>query len=448
MSGQPAAGYSIRARLLLGAALVLLAFMAGAGVAVQRAHADSVRDVHYGRLQSTVYLLLARAELDAAGALQMPGEFAEPRLSLPESGLYAGIYNVLKREQWRSVSSLGAQPPLRQDGVETGEWRNEVLQQGGRNYLAVSYGVRWAAGKQAVPLVLSVVEDSAAFDLEISTFSRTLWTWLGGAGVLLLLAQLLLLRWGLAPLRRVSMEIGRIESGAQQRIEGSYPNEISGLTDGLNALIVQERARQERHKEALSFLAHSLKTPLAVLRNALQQPAQLPAAVEQQVARMDEIVQHQLGRARAGGASRFAPPVLVAPVLTRVRDALVKVYAEKSLQFTAECPADVSWRIDEGDLFEILGNVMDNAAKWAQQRVAANAERTREGLLLRVDDDGPGFTDTESVLQMHVRMDERMPGHGVGLAIVSDLVASHQGKLTLSKGPLGGGRVEIVLPLA
>jgi two-component system sensor histidine kinase PhoQ len=445
-------GFSIRARLLLGAALVLVAFIAGAGLAVQRAHADSVRAAHFGRLQSTVYLLLARAELDATGALQMPGEFAEPRLVLPESGLYAGIYNVAKREQWRSPSSLGAQPPLRQGGVETGQWRNEVLQQGGRSYLAVGYGVRWTMGRQAVPLVLSVVEDSAGFDREIATFSRTLWAWLGGAGVLLLLAQLLLLGWGLAPLRRVSAEIGRIESGAQPRIEGSYPSEISGLTDGLNALLAQERVRQDRYKEALSFLAHSLKTPLAVLRNALHQsaqsPAQLPATVEQQVARMDEIVQHQLGRARAGGASRFAAPVPVAPVLTRVRDALVKVYAEKALQFSVDCPADLGWRIDEGDLFEMLGNVMDNAAKWANSRVVASAQRTPGGLLLRVEDDGPGFTDTESVLQMHVRMDERVPGHGVGLAIVNDLVAGHQGKLTLSRGELGGGRVEILLPQA
>lgn len=443
-----APGYSIRARLLLGAALVLVAFMAGAGIAVQRAHADSVRDAHFARLQGTVYLLLAGTELDSAGVLQMPSDFAEPRLSLPQSGLYAGIYNVARGELWRSPSSVGVQPPLRQEGLETGQWHHDTLRHGKRNYLAVSYAVRWAIGTQTAPLVVTVMEDSAAFDREIATFSRTLWVWLGGACVLLLLAQLLLLRWGLAPLRRVAAEIGRIEGGAQQRIEGSYPTEISGLTDGLNALIQQERTRQERQKEALSFLAHSLKTPLAVLRNALQQPAQLPAAVEQQVSRMDEIVQHQLGRARSGGASRFAPPVPVAQVLGRVRDALAKVYAEKDLQFSLVCPASLNWRIDESDLFEMAGNLMDNAAKWANERVTASAERTREGLVLRVDDDGPGFTDTESVLQMHVRMDERVPGHGVGLAIVSDLVAAHQGKVTLSRGPLGGARVEVVLPAA
>ena len=163
---------------------------------------------------------------------------------------------------------------------------------------------------------------------------------------------------------------------------------------------------------------------------------------------MDDIVQHQLGRAAAGGATRFAPPVPVAPVLERVRDALAKVHAAKGLTLTIECTARLSWRIDEGDLFEILGNVMDNAAKWAAHRVSAQARREEGRLVLVVEDDGPGFTDTESILQIHVRMDERVPGHGVGLAVVSDLVASHHGELKLSRGTLGGARVEIVLPAA
>lgn len=440
------AGYSIRVRLLLGAALVLLAFMAGAGLAVQRAHEDSARTVHFGRLQSTIYLLLAAAELDAGGALVMPPEFAEPRLSLPGSGLYAGIYNVLRGEQWQSASTLGLQPPFRRS-LQAGQWRNETADGAGRSFLSVSYAVTWKASAREAPLVLTVLEDRAAFDREVSAFTRTLWLWLGAAAVLLLLAQLWLLRWGLAPLRQVASEIRRIEEGEQSRIEGRYPTEISGLTDNLNTLIQQERERQARHRDALSFLAHSLKTPLAVLRSALAEPAQLPATVAQQVNRMDDIVQHQLGRAIAGGAARFAPPLLVAPILERIRDALAKVYAERALDFSVECPPDLAWRIDEGDLFEMLGNLLDNAAKWARSRVLVRVWREAGRLCIRIEDDGPGFSDTESVLRLHVRGDERVPGHGVGLAVVSDLVASHQGELKLSRGSMGGGRVDIALPV-
>jgi two-component system sensor histidine kinase PhoQ len=438
---------SIRARLMLGATLVLIAFVAGAALAVQRAHAESVRAARFAQLQSTVYLLLAAAEVDARGALVMPPSFPEPRLSLPGSGLYASIVNGARGEEWRSPSTVGVSPPFLRN-VAVGQWRSEIVGAGGRDYLAIGYGVNWAGGAAAVPLVLSVVEDKAQLDREIAVFERTSWSWLGGAAVLLLLSQTLLLQWGLAPLRRVAHEIRGIEHGTQAEVEGRYPGEIAALTDNLNTLIKQERLRQTRYREALSFLAHSLKTPLAVLRTALSEPAQLPAVVTQQVARMDDIVQHQLGRAAASGASRFAPYLVLAPVLNRIRDSLAKVYADKGLTFGLDCPPELAWRIDEGDAFEMLGNVMDNAAKWARQRVAVGAAREGDRLHLRIEDDGPGFGDTRSILQLHVRGDEKVPGHGVGLAVVNDLVASHGGELKLSRSELGGARIDIVLRAA
>ncbi|GAC1528920.1 MAG: ATP-binding protein [Ramlibacter sp.] len=430
---------------MLGAGLMLLAFMAGVGVAVQRAHADSSRSERFARLQSTIYLLLAAAELNSDGALVMPGAFPEPRLSLPGSGLYARITDVARAQAWTSASALGLQPPF-QTGVEVGQWRYGQVRGIDRSFLAVTYSVRWEAGSRAAPLVLSVLEDTLDFEREVGNFERALWAWLGGAGLLLLLSQTLLLEWGLAPLRRLAREIRRIEEGEQVDIQGRYPAEIGALTGNLNTLIKQERDRQTRYREALSFLAHSLKTPLAVLRTALAQPDALPTAVTQQVQRMDDIVQHQLGRGAASGASRFAPYLMLAPVAQRVRDSLEKVYADKHLAFSVDCPPELRWRIDEGDAFELLGNTMDNAAKWARQRVSASLWRVGGDLRIRIDDDGPGFNDTTSILQLHVRGDEKVPGHGVGLAVVSDLVASHHGRLQLGRADLGGGRVEISLP--
>ena len=463
---------SIRARLILGATLVLVAFVAAAGWAVQRAHADSVRTARFAQLQSTIYLLLAGAELDANGALVMPPSFPEPRLSLPDSGLYASVRNLARNEEWRSPSVVSANPPF-QRSVAVGEWRYETLSAGGRaqsvpgqppeppqalvgpgkttaggQYLAVGYGVNWAEGARSVPLVLSVLEDKAAFDREVAVFERTLWAWLGGAALLLLLSQAVLLQWGLAPLRRVAQEIQRIEHGEQAEVVQRYPSEIAALTDNLNTLIRQERVRQTRYKQALSFLAHSLKTPLAVLRGALGESERLSATVAEQVTRMDDIVQHQLGRAGAGGSARFAPYLRLLPIVARIRDALAKVHADKGLDFTLDCPAELEWRIDEGDAFELLGNLMDNASKWAAHRVGVHIARDdKRGLSVRVEDDGPGFgSDTASLLQIHVRADEKVPGHGVGLAVVNDLVASHQGTLKLERSDWGGGRVEIVLP--
>jgi len=448
---------SIRARLIWGAFAVLLVFLAGAGWAVQQAYLDSLRAQRFARLQTTIYLLMAGAELNTQGALVMPGTLAEPRLSLPASGLYATITIPDQGEKWQSSSSLGLTLPF-QGNQAPGQWHFETVSlpqgqsasstQTGQTFLSASYAVKWSVNDQAVPLVFSVLEDKAEFDKELQAFERTLWTWLGGTGLLLLLAQTLLLRWGLTPLARMAREIRYIEQGEQVRVEGSYPRELAGLTQNLNLLMDQERARQTRYKDALDDLAHSLKTPLAALRASLDAPGELPDMVAQQVARMDDIVVHQLGRAGASGAARFAPQLALAPILNRIRDTLAKVYVEKKLAFTLDCPPDLRWRMDEGDAFEMLGNVLDNAAKWARHQVSARVWIDGKRLYLRVCDDGPGFVDPQALLARRVRLDEQVPGHGIGLAVVNDLVASHHGELSISRAELGGAQIDIVLHAA
>ena len=467
---------SIRARLGLGAALVLLAFLAGAGWAVQQAHADSVRAARFARLQTTVYLLMAGAELNARGSLIMPAELAEPRLSLPASGLYANIANLDNNEEWQSLSTLGFSsppPPSPTSGASgasapsslpfqrrlaTGQWQFETVaappavqgdaREAGLAFLAASYAVTWSDNDRTAPLVFSVLEDAAALGRELRAFDRTLWSWLGGTALLLLLTQAFLLRWGLAPLRGMAREIQRIEQGDQGKVEGRYPSELAGLTHNLNGLIDQERARQTRYKEALDDLAHSLKTPLAALRATLDEPDQLPAMVAQQVTRMDGIVMHQLGRAGASGAARFAPLLALAPIVTRIQGTLAKVYADKNLVFTIDCAPELSWRLDEGDAFELLGNLLDNAAKWARRAVSVRLWLEAKTLCIRITDDGPGFADEQVVPGRRVRLDEQVPGHGIGLAVVRDLVASHQGELRVSRAPNGGAQVDVVLRVA
>jgi two-component system sensor histidine kinase PhoQ len=435
---------SIRARLIWGAFAVLLIFLASAGGVVQQAFADSLRSQHLARLQTTVYLLMAGAELNQTGSLIMPSNLAEPRLGLPSSGLYANISNPAKGEDWQSASTLGLNLPFQRSQV-MGQWNFDTVNISDASFLIATYAVKWAVGDQSVPLVFSVLEDKAEFARELLAFERTLWSWLGGAGLLLLATQSGLLRWGLTPLARVAQEIQGIEAGTQSQVEGIYPVELAGLTRNLNGLMEQERARQTRYKEALDDLAHSLKTPLAALRASLHEPAELPTLVAQQVARMDDIVQHQLGRAGASGASRFAPHLALLPILERIRDTLLKVYADKHLVFELDCPVELTWRIDEGDAFEILGNLLDNAAKWAKGQVVLRIWQTGKQLQLRVEDDGPGFANTQAGVGRRVRLDEQVPGHGIGLSVVKDLVASHQGELSIARSALGGAQVDVFL---
>jgi two-component system sensor histidine kinase PhoQ len=161
--------------------------------------------------------------------------------------------------------------------------------------LSARYGVKWSASENQTTLVFNVLENKTGFDRELQTFEGTLWRWLGGSAILLLLAQTLLLRWGLMPLTRMAQEVERIEHGQQDRLDGHYPQELAGLGNNLNGLIDQERARQTRYRDALDDLAHSLKTPLAALQASLDEPAALPERVAQQVNRMNDIVVHQLG---------------------------------------------------------------------------------------------------------------------------------------------------------
>lgn len=446
---------SIRARLVWGSAVVLLGVLAGAGWAVQQAHADSVRAARFSRLQATVYLLMAGAELNPKGSLVMPASLSEPRLSLPGSGLYAHIANANTADQWQSPSALGLDPPL-QNRVATGEWRYEVIPGTGTQarpgYLAAAYGVAWTDSNRKASLVFSAWEDKAEFDREMAVFAHTLWRWLGGTAMMLLLTQTLLLRWGLAPLQRMTRELQRIESGEQAQVQEHYPSELAVVTDKLNTLMDQALARQARYKDALDDLAHSLKTPLAVMRTLLESgngtPAMVIQQISQQVTRMNDIVGHQLGRAATKGAAHLAPKLALTSVVFRVLDSLGKVYADKHLLLTADCPPDLTWRIDEGDAFEILGNLMDNAVKWAKSAMTVRLWCDLEHLYIRVTDDGPGFTVPEPELQRRVRLDELVPGHGIGLAVVRDLVASYKGELAVSRAAAGGAQVDIVLPVA
>lgn len=443
---------SIRVRLAWGGALVLVVFLAGAGWSVQQAHTDSVRASRYANLQTVVYLLMAGAELDINNALVMPAYLAEPRLSLPASGLYAHVTNVYTGGEWQSASALGRAPPFERTGA-AGQWRYITVPEAASatsvRYLSVSYGVKWSVNARSATLIFSVLEDAQEFDRELAAFQRTLWSWLAATGILLLLAQSMLLRWGLAPLRRMTREIRAVEGGHQARMTGQYPGEIAAVTENLNVLIDQERARQTRYRHALDDLAHSLKTPLAVMRSTLADAAHMDLPLSKQiateVARIDDIVVHQLGRAGASGAARFAPALAIAPVLERIRGSLAKVYADKSLLFNLQCPSDLTWRIDEGDAFEILGNLLDNAAKWAKSAVQMQIRSEADQLHIRISDDGPGFGDPQAVTGRRIRLDETVPGHGIGLSVARDLVLSHAGELTLSRAEEGGAQIDIVL---
>lgn len=421
---------------------MLAVFIALATLALDRAFYESARSARQERLLGQVYLLIAAAEVDREGRLSLPPALSEARFSLPGSGLYARITDHNGKPVWHSPSALGVAAPFR-DRLAAGDKRFDTLPP----YFVQSLGVNWAVGQAHFGFTFSVSEDLAEFNAQIRRYRQSLWTWLAALAVLLLLAQVVVLRWGLRPLRGVARELNAIESGRQEKLQGVYPKEIKRLTDNLNSLIQHERTRQIRYRNALGDLAHSLKTPLAVMRGALSgDRAQLPATVENQVARMDSIVAYQLQRAATSGMNNpMATPVQIRPVMEKIAAALDKVHREKNVSVEITVPDGLAFPGDEGDLMELLGNLADNACKWCRHKVKISAVALDGGLTITIEDDGSGIapSQAENILQRGARADEAVPGHGIGLAVVRDIVEAYQGTVVIGQSSLGGAMMRV-----
>lgn len=439
---------SLRTRLLAAASVVLFAFVALCGLSLERAFHDSALEAQQDRLRGVVYGLLGAAEASENGALTLDIEsLPDTRLRQPGSGLEAALLDEAGNALWLSPAATGAFPDI--EPPEVGSWHFHRLANPDRFLLL--FGLRWLdPSKEARRYAVAVVEDAVSFRAQIAAYRRTLWAWLVGISAALLVAQALVLRWGLSPLRRLVRELRGIETGQQAEVRAGYPDELTPLTQALNAMIVAERNQQTRYRNALGDLAHSLKTPLAVLRGMGEEP-ELPTPVRErlgeQVARMQDISDHQLRRAATAGRRTLSEPVAVRQLAEKIVAALAKVYAAKALHFQLDLPAALRVRVDQSDLYELLGNLLDNAAKWGRTQVHLHAQRQSRELLLTVEDDGSGFPDDAgSLLQRGVRADSRTPGHGIGLATVADIVEAYEGKLELERSALGGARVRVTIP--
>ena len=453
---------SLQARQLLAASLALVAFLGFTGYALDRAFVDTAQNALRERLADLANGYLSGSELDRGRAFISPETPPDMRFMIPGSGLYASVRGEGLR--WESASSLGRSlPPVaflgpgerRFDGplriIDARGMENSVY--------AYSIGVIWESAGD-FHLTFSVYEDAAQIQDQVNIFRRALWGYLGLAALLLVLVQMLVLRWSLLPLRNVERELSRVRKGQSQRLSGRHPRELESVTDSINSLIESERSHLERSRNTLSDLAHSLKTPLAVLRARLDADAghdELRAEVAAQVQRMNEIVSYQLSRAARSGHALFAAPIEIEPRAEEIVAGLEKVYAGKGVLCEFEIDGAARFHGELGDLQELLGNLLENAFKWAGKRVLlvvkvepAPANR-RAGVSFVVEDDGPGIPaeQVERLLQRGVRGDERVQGHGIGLSIVQDIVAAYRGELKVERSPeLGGARFAVRFPPA
>lgn len=448
---------SLQARSLLAAGIALAAFLGLTGFALDQAIYETLRSALRDRLQSYVYGYLAASDVARSRRWLPPEVGPDPRFDRPGGSLYAGVIGPVeidgvKAEHWRSASALGVALPLLDAKLPPGviSFAGPLDSPSGKVYL-FSLGVAWEVpNRDAIDLTLHVAEDAQILDDQLDVFRRTLLVYLGGLGILLLLLLLATLRWSLRPLRRVTSDLARVERGERERMSSDYPYELSGLATNLNEFIESERLHLQRYRNTLDDLAHSLKTPLAVMRSQLESGAggeELRWTVLEQAGRMDQIVAYQLSRAATSGHTTFAAPIPIQPHAEEIVASLEKVYADKKILCEFDIDPRAQFYGEHGDLLELLGNLLENAFKWARHRVLLTARARpargarRGGLELVIEDDGPGIAEdrVEHLLRRGVRGDERVQGHGIGLAIVQDLLKAYRGSLAVSRSTVLGG---------
>jgi Signal transduction histidine kinase len=316
------------------------------------------------------------------------------------------------------------------------------------NRYALHYDVIWknVAGVER-EYVFTVTEDALFVGNQVARFRETLRVWLLGLGLILLFIQLTLLRWSLKPLRIIVRDLEAIEKGRKTHLDGDYATELEGLAGNLNAFINSERAHLERYRNALADLAHSLKTPLSILRGCVESFNVEKETVKEQIFRMNEIVEYQLQRAAAKGEHKTTGTVDLSTILSKISASLSKVYIDKNIIFDMAIPKQCLIYYEEGDLYEIAGNLMDNACKWCRRTVkisvSSNVRKGRKdfSILLEIEDDGPGIPAGKllEILKRGVRADENIHGHGIGMAVVYELVGLLGGVLEGKKSEVLGG---------
>jgi len=445
---------SLNKRALIAGTLIIAAFFALAGLSLQQAFDKNARSALAQRLLGQVYVLIAASQRDDNGNVFMPESWHNEKVLSISPNLMAEIQH--------NASFVWQSPAIKELTIhrQLPDRRNQYLlslqesEQGDVGVL--SYAVAWGGANDRDFYFFRVVEDLTRYQQQRDEFTRTLWISLAGVALVLLLVQSQMLRWELSPLKRAHLEIEQIQLGERSLLSADYPGELKTLTGSLNQLLEQQAAQISRYRHSLDDLAHSLKTPLAILQNALSNADggdSQSELIQEQVSRINQIASYQLARAATAGRASWQKAVNVAELARSVINGLNKVYAEKALSVTSALADELTFAIEEGDFIEIIGNLLDNAYKWCDTAVDLQISGDDEKLTLRVCDDGKGFSAAQ--LQQGplrgVRGDMAIPGHGLGLAMVADIVEAYHGRLQLSNvydknEQVCGGCVEVHLP--
>lgn len=435
---------SIATRLLLASLLLILIALPVAGMGLAYHFRHSVTEAFDERLDALLKVVLASIEYDPIEqTLAFDSTLGDPRFEQVFSGWYWQISDdhsqvITSRSLWdqRLPVTDQRQTSVRDEGGPRGS-RLRIIERDIR-----------LAGLDA-PLHVSVALERSELDSEIRRFQQLLTAGLIGLGVLLLLALAAQIRWGLAPLRRMRNNLQQVEAGRAERLDTALPAELCQLAGAMNGVLDRDRRLIERSRHTAGNLAHALKTPLSVMRiKVAELPEATSAPLLVELSRIDAAVRHHLARASAAGDSGWLGTVNVALSLAPLLDGLKRLAERRGLVLESDIPTSLALPMETQDLQELVGNLLDNALRWAEQRVVLRIDSHADQSHLQVTDDGPGMSAEQrsEALTRGSRLDEQRSGSGLGLSIVADLVALYGGQLTLEQATPHGLRVSVTLP--
>lgn len=440
---------SLHLRLLIGAATLAVIFMLLMLPALQGAFSLALRGSIEQRLASDVTTLISAARVEN-GRLLMPSVLPGEQFNLPGSRLLGYIYNRQGELVWRSLATedeyIDYQP--RYDGK--GSEFSIIKESNGEEFFVYDVEIKLLGGRNAAFSIVAL-QPVRGYQETVTALRQKLYLGFGAALIVLLALLWLGLTWGLRALRGLSQELDQVESGQRESLSENHPSELLRLTGSLNRLLSSEREQRIRYRDSLDDLAHSLKTPLAVLQGVSENIAKRPEDVEQarilqsQIERMSQQIGYQLQRASLRKSGLVRHHVTLRPVVESLCNTLEKVYRDKQVKVTLELPDECVVPMEEGALLEMLGNLLENAYRLCLGQVRVSLRTSGAGDELCVEDDGPGVPQSqrERILQRGERLDRQNPGQGIGLAVVKDIIESYNARLTLDDSPLGGAAFRI-----
>jgi|APCry1669189000_1035189.scaffolds.fasta_scaffold00454_6 signal transduction histidine kinase len=449
---------SIGLRLFVSAMLCSLVILFGAGLVLSAIYRRATERSFDERLQVYVQSVAANvATKNTANAID-PYGLGDPRFTLPLSGWYwqVRIEGAAQPDVYASLSLFGGRLPrldsLKIPAHDGSAREGYIIGPDERRLRLVERALELPDGSR---YLVQIAGNADEIEQTIQSFRNALWTSFGLLAMALGLTTIFQVRFGLLPLARLSNEIGAIRRGTSDRIGGAFPDDISPVADEINLLLDVNRDILARARTQVGNLAHALKTPLSVLINeAADSETPLADKVQEQAGIMRDQVNWHLDRARAAArAGAIGVVTDIAPAVAGLERTFQKIFAYKQLTIESALEPDLKFRGEKQDLEEMLGNLVDNACKWARSQVWVKASALIDGegrpfIVFDVSDDGPGLPPEKrvEVMKRGERLDETVPGTGLGLSIVADLAKLYGGNLTLETAENGGLKAILRLP--